>query len=273
MSDVAASGSAVHVAPEALEAGPKDEYAVTVRHDSFSVGIVMLLLLCHRLPWRGKTPEQVQAMVRDGSVISCIAECASGAPAAYVNIALWLCDNNPAERILCVRAHSMLQRLHAATAAGRTLSVEDLAREFNCARHKLLGQFRVQDAVNTDDEDTGCVMLPCPPAASVSLERCGNSALGMVAQSMELKSVSGASAETCASGSESAGGQRQPAEAPGSPPEPTVERRLGEVAVGDAMPVGGSGSRGGAVKGGWMRRLRAKCGAALRKMVARRKRC
>lgn len=321
VADIAAARTVAHVAPEALRAGSRGEYEANPRQDSFSVGILMLLLLCRSLPWRGKTPEQVHAMVQDGSITSCLAECGTGAPAAYVNIALWLCSHNPDDRILCVRAYAMLERLHAATVAGISLGIEDLAREFNCPRHNLLGQFRIEEEAGSwvdaavldrwaespadggaDRGDTvepgeaselmrqgsfscgesaaggdslGSVMLPCPPAALLHLNIVrGDKLKGTsfaLARSEWPPTASETSAEIPAVGSGCAGALLAAGDAPGSPAVvPTlIEEWFQEGEAGEVAPGSGSRRKEGEVKGGWMRRLRAKCQAVPMKGVPR----
>lgn len=79
--------------------------------------------------------------------------------------------------------------------------------------------------------------------------------------------MSDVSAEIPAGGSGGAGELPPGAEALGSSPELALERCLGEDESGEVAQGGGSGSKEGAIKRGWLWRLLTKCQAVLRKAV------
>lgn len=177
--DCTAADVATHIAPEALAAGQQGEYPVAPRQDSFSVGVLMLLAASPRLPWHDRAAADVREMMRTGTVAAAFAGCITAAPAAYINIALWLCDRDPAARMLCVRAHGMLTRLHASALAGEELSIDDLAAQYNCHRHRLLPQFRVEGAAlpapQPRDSAGPVAHVPCSDGAADVLDIAADS--------------------------------------------------------------------------------------------------
>lgn len=136
---VDAEGTPAFMAPEQLCAAPGATFTRSPAIDSRALGCTLLCLYGTQLPTEGLSERAVIAATVDGSLMSeLFPQFTLPGPAVIVNVALWLADDVPQERLSAEQAAKIFSYIYDGATCGLEFTVADVQAAYGLAPHRLL---------------------------------------------------------------------------------------------------------------------------------------
>lgn len=137
-----AGGTPGFMAPEQFGAGLGATFTRSTAIDSRALGCTLLCLFSTQLPTEGLSEKAIVAATVDGSLMSeLFPSVLLPAPAAFVNIALWLADDAPQARLSAARAAEIFNYIQDMASSGLEPTVAAVQAVFGLPPHRLLSLY------------------------------------------------------------------------------------------------------------------------------------
>ena len=139
-------GTPGFMAPEQLCESPQANYFPSPAIDAVALGRTLLCLYTTGMPTQELTNEAIIDSIRDGSLMATLYPHTSLlAPAAFINVALWLAHADACNRLSVDDAICVFHYMHDRAEAGQDVTPADLRAAFGLGPHPLLPLYPTTD--------------------------------------------------------------------------------------------------------------------------------